>query len=120
MNRFQAQERVGNLANPRPSVTAPVVRDDVVEHRSPRLPFELQRLEAWEPPAQAAGSGGVAEGDGDVLARDGVDLVPLLADERDGVPIPRVVDVVHHALQSHVGDPGGEARRSDQVPSVHR
>ena len=118
MNRLQAQERVGNLAHPRPRVTSPVLRNDVVEHGSPGLSFKLERLQAGEAAAEPVGAGGVAKGDGDVLTGDGVDLVPLLADEGDGVAVPGVVDVVHDALEGDIGD--AEAHRSVEVSDLHR
>ena len=48
-----------------------------------------------------------------MLASEGVDLVPFLADEREGVAVAGVVDVVHHELERHVGY--AEARRSAQA-----
>lgn len=53
---------------------------------------------------QAGGADGVAEGDGDGLKGESVDLVPLLAGEGDGLAVPEVVHVVHHQLEGHVGD----------------
>ena len=81
--------------------SAPILRNEV-EHSGARLALELERLEMRKAAREAVRRGGVAERHGDVLARDGVDLVPSLADERHRVPVARVVHVGDDALPDRV------------------
>ncbi|THU68001.1 hypothetical protein C4D60_Mb05t30640 [Musa balbisiana] len=88
---LEAVEGVDEAADPRAGIAAPVLGDQV-EHGSAGLALELEGLEVEEPAEEPVGGGGVADGDGDVLPREGVDAVPLLAHQRDGLPIAGVVD----------------------------
>ncbi|GMN41354.1 hypothetical protein TIFTF001_010578 [Ficus carica] len=91
VERLQAIEGLGNLLNPRSHVASPILRYQI-EHRSPRLSFELQGIQVAEPPPEPIWSRRVAEGDRHVLARERVELVPPPADQRNCVPVLRVVD----------------------------
>lgn len=116
MNRLQAVESFRNLVDPRTSIPSPILGYQV-KHGRPGLPFQLNGLELREPPPQALWGGGVAERDGDVLSCDGVDVVPPPAHQGDGVPVPRVVDVSHNALQCNVRY--AEAHQSARVAVLH-
>lgn len=89
VERLHPGEGSGDLVDPGGSVAAPVLADEV-EHGGARLALDFERLELGEAARELRRSGGVAEGDGDVLAGDGVDLVPALADERDRAAVARV------------------------------
>lgn len=52
-----------------------------------------------------------------MLPSQSIDLIPLFAGEGDGVAVPGVVDVVHHALKRDVGD--AEAHTSVEVSRLH-
>lgn len=112
---LEAVEGLGDLADPGGGVPAPVLGYEV-EHGRPGLALELEGLEAGEAPPEPGGTGGVADGDGDVLAGDGVDVVPLLAHQRDGLPVAGVVDVPHDQIERHIRYPA--AHRPTQAPPL--
>lgn len=117
MQHLEAAEGGGELADPWRGGAAPVLGDEV-EHGGPGLGLELERLEAGEAAEEAGGRGGVGHGDGDVLAALRVEPVPVAADERDGVAVPGVVDVVEHQPEGQVRDP--EAHGPPQVAGHRR
>lgn len=117
VERLEALERRGELVDPWRGVGAPVVGDEPV-HGGAGLALERERLEPREPLPEARGARGVAEGDGDVLARERVDAVPAAAHPRRRLPVPRVLDVAHHEVQRLVGDPVVEAERPVEPPRL--
>lgn len=117
VERLQAIESLGDLPDPGADIAAPVLGYEI-EHGGPGFALELQRLQVGEPPPQPGRAGGVADGDGDVLPREGVDLVPLLTDQRDGLPVPGIVHIPQHELQRQVRYP--KAHNPVQRPGRHR
>jgi hypothetical protein len=112
---LEALERRGELGDPGRGVGAPVLGYEPV-HGGAGLPLERERLEAREPGQQPRRLHGVAEADGDVLARERVDAVPAAAHERGGLPVARVVHVAEHEVQRLLGDAAAaaEAERAAQ------
>jgi hypothetical protein len=100
---LEALKRRGELREPRRGVGAPIVGYEAV-HGGAGPPLDRERLEPREASAEAGRLGGVAEADGDVLARERVGAVPAAAHERGGLPVARVVDVSEHEVQRLLGD----------------
>lgn len=91
MQRLHSSERSGDFLHPGRGVAAPVLPNQV-EHGGAWLALDLERLELGEAARELLRGGGVAERHGDVLAGDGVDLVPALADQRHRVAVARIGD----------------------------
>jgi hypothetical protein len=114
VERLEAVERRGELGDPGRRVGAEVFGDEPV-HGGAGPPLERERLEPPEPGEQPRGLHGVAEADGDVLARERVDAVPAAAHERGRLPVARVVHVAEHEVQRLLGDAAAaEAERAAQ------
>lgn len=91
VQRLHSSERSGDFLHPGRGVAAPVLANQV-EHGGAWLALDLERLELGEAARELVRGSGVAERHGDVLAGDGVDLVPALAHQRHGVAVTRVGD----------------------------
>lgn len=100
---LEAIEVLIDLQHPRRNVTTPILRNQV-EHRRPRLPLQLQRLQVREPASKPRRRGGVAERNRHMLPSQRVKLVPALTHLRYGVTVLRVVDVRDNAVQDLVDE----------------
>jgi len=98
---LQAIEVLRDFLNPRGDVASPILGNQV-EHCGAGLPLQFKRLQVREAAAEARRRGGVAEGDGDVLPGEGVELIPASTHLRNGVPVLRVVDVGYDAVEDDV------------------
>lgn len=90
MHRGKAEAIHGHFTHPGLSVSAPVLRDQV-EHSSAGFALELEGLQVLEAGSKGRWAGRVAKSHSDFLAGKLIDMVPHLADQRDGVSVNWVI-----------------------------